>query len=103
LAVGFEFGQRQAEHSGSSHSVFREDNNVGSLHKVYIIVIFEVEKNKGNKWLRSLGGVVQWSSHQPEEHNTRDRIPPGCKVFEGKHSNTFVKIELICIACLCDL
>jgi hypothetical protein len=36
------------------------------------------------------GGVAQWTPFQPQEQETRVRIPPGYKVFRKNHSNAVV-------------
>jgi hypothetical protein len=44
-------------------------------------------------------GMTQLSLHRPEEQNTRVRTVPGSIVYEGKHSNFVVDIDLTCIVC----
>jgi hypothetical protein len=46
------------------------------------------------------GGVAKLSSHLPKEQKIWVRIPQGCKVSKGKHSNAVMSIGLICIVFL---
>jgi hypothetical protein len=41
------------------------------------------------------GGVAQWTSHLPQEQKTKDRIPPGFKVFRENIATLLCMIDLM--------
>jgi hypothetical protein len=64
----------------------------GNNRSLYLQIRQRVVRNKFSvhvcKYIHICpGGVAQWSSHPSEEQKNRVRVPPGFKVFEGKHSN----------------
>jgi hypothetical protein len=67
---------------------------------------FSTNLDSGQKMRKNVGkfaldgGVAQWTSHPPEELQTRVRFTTGCKVFKEIIAMLLCKIDFICIVCV---
>jgi hypothetical protein len=70
----------------------------------FIDVFSEIEEYplniKNLHYFSSTVGVVQWSSHSPDEQKIRVRIPLGCKLFREFEMPLCYLTHVICILCV---